>query len=203
MPLDEAPLLRLAAPKRGLVMWKLALAVVAPVALVVVVGCNDQNQNPKPPPAPTTPVPTATAPTTATGAPATGAPIGNTNPAGPNTPPPTATGAATAGTAAPPGGAKQDPAVEAEQIFTQRCSVCHGMNGKGDGPGAAALNPKPRNYTDPKWQASVTDDHIAKTIVEGGAAVGKSPLMVPNADLKDKPEVVKALVAKVRSFKGK
>ena len=39
-----------------------------------------------------------------------------------------------------------------------------------------------------------------EVIVEGGPAIGKSPLMAPNADLKDKPEVVKALVAKVRSF---
>jgi hypothetical protein len=37
-------------------------------------------------------------------------------------------------------------------------------------------------------------------IIEGGAAVGKSPLMTPNADLKDKPDVVAALVKKVRSF---
>jgi mono/diheme cytochrome c family protein len=96
-----------------------------------------------------------------------------------------------------------DATAQAEQIFSQRCSVCHGMGGKGDGPGAAALNPKPQNYTDAKFQAEVTDDTIAKAIVEGGQAVGKSPLMAPNADLKDKPDVVKALVAKVRSFKGK
>jgi mono/diheme cytochrome c family protein len=107
---------------------------------------------------------------------------------------PPATGTATA--------AATDPKAEADQIFSQRCSVCHGADGKGDGPGAAALNPKPRNYTDAEWQKSVTDDYIAKVIVEGGAAVGKSPTMVANADLKDKPEVVKALVAKVRSFGG-
>jgi len=89
---------------------------------------------------------------------------------------------------------------EARKIFKQRCSVCHGQDGRGDGPGAAALNPKPRNYTDSTWQKSVTDEHIAKTIVEGGAAVGKSPSMAPNPDLKNKPEVVKGLVEIVRSF---
>jgi mono/diheme cytochrome c family protein len=93
-----------------------------------------------------------------------------------------------------------DPKAEAESIFMQRCSVCHGMSGTGDGPGAAALNPKPRNYTDPVWQKSVDDAYLAKVIVEGGAAVGRSPLMIANADLKDKPAVVSALVAKVRSF---
>ena len=103
---------------------------------------------------------------------------------------------------APPEAAA-DPHAQAEQVFTQRCSVCHGMSGKGDGPGSVALNPKPRNYTDAAWQTSVTDDYIAKVIVEGGAANGKSPLMAPNADLKDKPDVVKELVKKVRSFKGK
>ena len=127
----------------------------------------------KPEPPPTPPTTTTTTPPPTTPPPAT-----------PPTPPPAA-----------------DPKAEAEQIFTQRCSVCHGMSGQGDGPGAAALNPKPRNYTDAAWQASVTDDQIAKTIVEGGAAVGKSPLMAPNVDLKDKADTVKALVAKVRSFK--
>jgi mono/diheme cytochrome c family protein len=27
------------------------------------------------------------------------------------------------------------------------CTACHGETGKGDGPGAAALNPKPANWT--------------------------------------------------------
>jgi hypothetical protein len=65
---------------------------------------------------------------------------------------------------------------------------------------AAALNPKPRAFGDKAWQASVDDNHLAKVIVEGGAAVGKSALMAANADLKDKPDVVKALIAKIRSY---
>lgn len=89
---------------------------------------------------------------------------------------------------------------EANTKFATLCATCHGLTGKGDGVAAAALNPKPRNYSDKAWQASVTDEAIAKTIVEGGAAVGKSPLMTANPDLKDKPEVVKALVAKIRAF---
>ena len=80
--------------------------------------------------------------------------------------------------------------------------LCHGAGGKGDGQAAAALNPKPRNYTDKAWQATVPDAEIEKAILEGGAAVGKSNLMPPNPDLKDKPDVVRALRAKVRSFGG-
>lgn len=90
---------------------------------------------------------------------------------------------------------------EAEDIFTQRCVTCHGADGKGSGPAAASLTPKPRDYTDSAWQASVKDDDLRKVIVKGGAAVGKSALMPPNPDLEGKPAVVDGLVAKIRSFK--
>ena len=89
---------------------------------------------------------------------------------------------------------------EADQVFTTRCSTCHGTDGKGAGPAGAALTPKPRNFTDKAWQGTVTDAHIEKVIVEGGMAVGKSPLMIANPDLKAKPQVVQALREKVRSF---
>src|SRR4051812_4835505 len=62
-------------------------------------------------------------------------------------------------------------AAEATEVFNTRCAPCHGTSGKGDGPGAAALTPKPRNYTDAVWQKSVTDDQLRKTIIMGGAAV--------------------------------
>ena len=101
---------------------------------------------------------------------------------------------ATAGAAA---GAAE---AEAITIFNTRCAACHGIDGHGDGVAAAALNPKPRSYSDKAWQASVDDSMIAKVIVEGGAAIGKSPMMTANPDLKDKPEVVKALVAKIRTY---
>jgi mono/diheme cytochrome c family protein len=86
-------------------------------------------------------------------------------------------------------------------MFHARCIVCHGEKGMGDGPGAAALNPKPRNYTDGTWQAKVTDEQIKNTIMYGGAAVGKSPIMPASPDLQSKPEVVDELVKIVRSFR--
>lgn len=90
----------------------------------------------------------------------------------------------------------------AKQMFAERCSPCHGPSGKGDGVAAAALNPKPRNYTDKAWQASVTDEQIRKTIIYGGAAVGKSAVMPSSPDLDAKPEIVDGLVKMVRSFGG-
>jgi hypothetical protein len=70
----------------------------------------------------------------------------------------------------------------------------------GDGPGSAALDPKPRDFTSADWQASVTDDHLKKIIVYGGAAVGKAATMPPNPDLEAKPEVVAELVKHVRGL---
>jgi len=94
-----------------------------------------------------------------------------------------------------------DPALEARKLFTTKCVVCHGDHGAGDGPGAAALNPKPRAFADPTWQASITDEQIKKTIVEGGAAVGKSAAMSANPELADRPEELTALLKIVRDFK--
>lgn len=89
---------------------------------------------------------------------------------------------------------------KAKEIFSQRCVACHGPSGHGDGPASATLNPKPRKFADPSWQASVTDDYIEKIVKLGGAAVGKSPAMPSNPDLND-PQVVAGLRQVVRGFK--
>lgn len=92
---------------------------------------------------------------------------------------------------------------EADTVWQTRCSTCHGPGGKGDGPAAVALTPKPRDLTLASWQTSVTDEHLQKVIVEGGQGVGLSMMMTANPDLASKPEVIKALVAHVRSLNGK
>jgi mono/diheme cytochrome c family protein len=91
---------------------------------------------------------------------------------------------------------------EAKEIFAQRCSTCHGAGGKGDGAAAAALNPKPRDLTSADWQKGATDEHIDKIILGGGSAVGKSPMMPPNPDLANKPDVVHGLRQLVRDLGG-
>ena len=93
-----------------------------------------------------------------------------------------------------------DPVAEAAEIYKNRCTVCHGETGKGDGAGSAALDPKPRDFTSAEWQAEVTDDHLKKIIVYGGAGVGKAPTMPANPDLDAKPEVVAELVKFIRGL---
>jgi mono/diheme cytochrome c family protein len=102
--------------------------------------------------------------------------------------------------APPPAAAPTANNDDPKEVFKTRCVMCHGTDGKGDGPASAALNPKPRNYTDAAWQKSVTDDQIKKTITGGGASVGKSPIMPAQPDLASKPEVLDGLVKIVRAF---
>lgn len=92
---------------------------------------------------------------------------------------------------------------EANQIFATRCTPCHGPTGEGNGPASASLSPKPRNFTDPTWQAKVDDDHIEKIIQYGGASVNLSPAMPANPDLTAKPDVVSALREHIRGLKKK
>lgn len=107
----------------------------------------------------------------------------------PGSPVPVAKGAFTAADSA-----------EAKKTFETICFTCHGLGGKGDGPGSAALDPKPRDLTSAEWQKSVTDDHIRNVITMGGSAVGKSPMMPAQPQLKGTPQVLDALIAFVRGL---
>ena len=82
--------------------------------------------------------------------------------------------------AAEPKAAEPAPeaAFDAKTTFKTVCASCHGEAGKGDGPAAAALNPKPAAFGDASFWETRDRAHIMKVIKEGGAAVGKSPLMV-------------------------
>jgi len=97
------------------------------------------------------------------------------------------------------GGAGGDKS-QAELMFATVCVTCHGADGTGNGPAAASLSPKPRDYTDPKWQASITDDQLKETILKGGQGVGKSPMMPGQPQLAGQPEVLDGLVKIIRKF---
>jgi cytochrome c oxidase cbb3-type subunit 3 len=62
-------------------------------------------------------------------------------------------------------------------LYTKYCFVCHGEQGKGDGFNAYNLDPKPRDFTDPRAMAGIDDATLITTIADGGKGVNKSPLM--------------------------
>jgi len=97
------------------------------------------------------------------------------------------------------GGGSVAAAIKAKEIYTTRCTPCHGAEGRGDGVASAGLTPKPRNFHDPEWHKTVDDAYLEKIIKYGGAAVGKSPAMPSNPDLGD-PAVVAELRTIVRTF---
>lgn len=64
-----------------------------------------------------------------------------------------------------------DPVAAGRAIFIQRCALCHGPEGRGDGPGSKGLKPAPRNYHDREYMNSKTDDELLATIRNGKGAM--------------------------------
>ena len=57
---------------------------------------------------------------------------------------------------------------EAKSLYTANCGPCHGDKGKGDGPAAAGLNPRPADHTSLAVQKQ-TDGAIFWKLSEGKA----------------------------------
>jgi len=64
-------------------------------------------------------------------------------------------------------------------LFAVNCARCHGIKGDGEGPDAKLLGVELPDFTSPLYHAMTTKDEIQHIIEQGGAAVGKSPLMPP------------------------
>jgi mono/diheme cytochrome c family protein len=88
---------------------------------------------------------------------------------------------------------------EGETIFQTRCFVCHGREGRGNGPASTGLGATVRDLTDPSWQDSTSDQTIDSVIRNGAQAVGGSVAMVPNRDLSDAQ--IQSLVLYIRRLR--
>lgn len=83
--------------------------------------------------------------------------------------------------------------------YESLCAGCHGKTGKGDGPAAASLNPKPQDHSDGKIMNSLSDQYLSDIIKNGGAGMKKSPLMPAwGKTLKD--QEVADVIAYIRSL---
>ncbi|HEY8154284.1 MAG TPA: cytochrome c [Myxococcota bacterium] len=120
-------------------------------------------------------------------------------------PPPTAASAPAPAAAPAPAPA---PAAEAPSApdaargklqFESYCVSCHGPRGEGDGPVAASLDPKPARLGDRAYMSGKTDDYLFGVIKNGGASVGRSPMMAPwGGSLSDAQ--IRDVIAYVRSL---
>jgi cbb3-type cytochrome c oxidase subunit III len=80
-------------------------------------------------------------------------------------------------------------AADAAQLFKSKCSMCHGVDGKGF---SAIHTP---DFTSPKWQASMTNKEITTVITNG-----KKGTAMPAFGNKLKSEEIQALVHYLRSL---
>jgi mono/diheme cytochrome c family protein len=78
---------------------------------------------------------------------------------------------------APSLGLAQDSVDKGKALYAQQCVMCHGSGGRGDGPAAMSLKPKPRDLTGKAYMAGLTDQYLADIVKKGGAGLGKFPLM--------------------------
>ena len=99
---------------------------------------------------------------------------------------------------APPAGAPA--AFSASAAYTTTCATCHGATGAGDGPAAAALNPKPANFTAAAFWSQRTDAAVLRAIREGGAAVGRSAVMPAWGHLYDETQA-RAIVDHLKTLR--
>lgn len=83
--------------------------------------------------------------------------------------------------------------------YDANCVGCHGATGKGDGPAAAALNPKPGDMTDGKAMKALSDKYLFDIIKDGGASQKKSPIM-PGSAKKLSDKEISDIVAYIRSL---
>jgi mono/diheme cytochrome c family protein len=59
--------------------------------------------------------------------------------------------------------------LEGERIYQSKgtCFTCHGASGRGDGPAGLELNPRPRNFTTPRFHELRTDGELFWVIRNG------------------------------------
>lgn len=132
---------RFATPRKARPLALLGgLLVIAATTYALLVGCGGKSQESST----SSSTETASTPTETSAAPTPNTTVGDTT-----------------------GEAAMDPLVLGNKIYQERCALCHGPEGKGDGPAAAGLNPKPRNHTDGAYMKTRTDEQLLEVIHKG------------------------------------
>jgi mono/diheme cytochrome c family protein len=85
---------------------------------------------------------------------------------------------------ASPGGAAATDVDLGKKVYLDRCALCHGPQGKGDGTAAAGLDPKPRNHTDGAYMNSRPNEELLGVIRDGKGAMPAWGTILSDAELK-------------------
>ena len=94
-------------------------------------------------------------------------------------------------------GGRARAADSARETFVDVCYICHGVGGKGHGPSAAGLNPRPADFTDCAVMQKQSDATLFTIIKRGGQGAGRSTVMpawgdsLPDGQIRDLVSVVR------------
>ena len=64
---------------------------------------------------------------------------------------------------------------KAKSAYEEKCQMCHGETGKGDGPMAGMLKEKPADLSDSKVMGELSDGEIFWMITKGEKSAGMPP----------------------------
>src|SRR5882672_7919262 len=98
--------------------------------------------------------------------------------------------------------ARLDAQPRGKSVYDARCVECHGETGRGDGPSAAYLTPRPRDFTSGKYKirstetGSVpTDEDLIQSVQQGlyATAMPAWARILSDADIRDVVAYIKTL----------
>jgi mono/diheme cytochrome c family protein len=89
-----------------------------------------------------------------------------------------------------------------EAIYRERCAVCHGLSGAGDGFNASNLDRPPQDFTSDSVMSAFPDSRLIDAVTSGGRAVGGTPMM-PAYGKTFTAQDIRSVVAYVRTFAAK
>lgn len=84
---------------------------------------------------------------------------------------------------------------DAAELFQRQCVACHGKKGKGDGPAAPAMTPRPANLTDPEQIGELSDEELVDVLTNGRGAM-------PSFGALLNPDQIEAMVGYIRELSG-
>lgn len=85
--------------------------------------------------------------------------------------------------------------VATSALYVQACAACHGVQGNGQGPNAPQLSPRPRDFTDGRWQGGISDAELTQVLRQGRPGTAMPPFRALLSDAE-----IRAMVAQVRAF---
>jgi len=84
-------------------------------------------------------------------------------------------------------------------LYDAHCAICHGVSGKGDGPGARVIRQVMPDFTDPAAMRAVNDRFLFDIIKKGSSQFGRSNAM-PSWGMRFSDEQIQSLVVYIRSL---